>query len=254
MSARYGPSAFDWMVSDAAPSDRLAALLFHQGFAKKRFAWANTYAAALGGGGDRYGSVLMRVDLRPDALVLDWPRRAVTTAAGARAKLDDLFRHPDRLAAVFWEGTGFREYVLVNESQIERVAVADAEVIRAFMDDRALVAAALHAARSGRTAAAERVLAQLAPSLAFKGPATLAELEVFEAALVAVNVDGLDRVVTPETRFALGSKRSTLKQDCKFQKSLDLSFSRTTCEPNGRCEQTSDKRCVVRKRSGFGVE
>jgi hypothetical protein len=253
-SARLGPSAFDWMLSDAARSDRLAALLFHQGYAKKRFAWSTTYGAALGTGGERYGSVLMRVDLAENALVLDWTRRAVTTAGGKPAKLDELFKEPGRLAAVYWETAQFREYVLVNESQIERVLVADAEVMRAFMQERALVSAVVRAARSARDTERDRILRDFAATLIVKGTSNLTAAETFEDQLVQTNIDGLDGQVAPKAKFNLGPQRATLKDDCKFFTTRDPSFSRTVCQPTDRCTTTTDQKCVPLRRSGIGED
>lgn len=255
-SDRYGPSAFDWELSDATKkNDRLARLLFSTGFAKKRFAWVNTFAAATGGGGERYGTVLMRVDLRPDALVLDYTRRTVWTASGEKLPIAELHRAPARLAAVYWEGPGFREYVLVNESQIAEVLVADADVIKAFMEERAMVSALLQRARHAPAADAAQTLSRFSMALAFGGASDVQTLETLDTALASVGIDGLDGRVTPKAKLVLGPTRPSLRDECKLVDSRDISYRRRICQPSIRCTMTDDKkRCEPTRRRGIGDE
>ncbi len=253
-SAKFGPSAFDWELDGLAKKgDRLAKLLFNTGFAKKRFAWANTYAAALGMGGERYGTVLMRFDLTDDALILDWPRKRVVTTAGKPAQLADVFAEPARLAAVYWETATFREYVLVNASRIAAVHVGDAEVLGVFMRERAMVAE-LHAAASKAPPDVRAALLQrFSATLAFGKAADLDRVLAMEQGLATVGIDGLDAVVSPKATFALGTPRAALKDDCKRIEPLDVSFAGGVCQPAQRCTREGNT-CKAVRRDGMRAD
>lgn len=250
-SSTFGPSAFDWMLdAEAKRGDRLAKLLFRAGFAKKRFAWSNSYAVALGLGGERYGPVLMRVDLAPDSLIVDYPRRRVLDLSNKTVTVEELIERPGRLAAVYWEGDGFREYVLVNESKIASAHIADAEVMKRFMQDRALVSDLRSALASAERPMAAKLIERFTGSLVFQKTMTDAGVREMENGLASVGIDGVDRVVTPKATFNLGAPRPALKDDCKMMDSGDISYRRKTCQPAGRCTQAGTK-CTPVKRGGI---
>lgn len=250
-SSTFGPSSFDWMLdAESKKGDRLAKLLFRTGFAKKRFAWSNSYATALGLGGERYGPVLMRVDLAPDALIVDYPRRRVLDLSNKTVPTEELIERPARLAAVYWEGEGFREYVLVNESKIAKVHIADAEVMKRFMQDRALVTDLRSALASAERPVAAKLIERFTGSLVFQKTMTDAAVREMENGLASVGIDGVDQVVTPKAIFNLGAPRPALKDDCKMMDSGDISYRRKTCQPAGRCTQVGTK-CSAVKRGGI---
>ncbi len=252
-STIFGPSAFDWMLdAEVKKGDRLAKLLFRTGFAKKRFAWSNSYAAALGLGGERYGPVLMRVDLASDALFVDYPRRRVLDLSGKTVTVEELIERPGRLAAVYWEGDGFREYVLVNESKIASVHIADAEVMKRFMQDRALVSDLRSALASAERPEAAKLLERFTATLVFQKSIDDAGVRQMEDGLASVGIDGVDQVVTPKVSFNLGAPRTALKDDCKMMDSGDISYRRKTCQPAGRCTQVGTK-CSPVKRGGIRI-
>ncbi len=255
VSPTYGPSAFDWMLQDAVKrGDPLARLLFRTGFAKKRFAWPNAYATALGGGGERYGSVLLRLDLAPDALVLHYGDRKVATAGGKPSSLEELLANPERLAAVYWEGEGYREYVVVNESQLRAVAVGTAEVTKAFMEERALVEGLASALRALPAEAGAPLLSLFAQTLAFQTTIDREGVEALGAELARIGLDGLDGAGTPRRSFALGGPRAPLKGDCILADTGDRSFPRRGCLPANRCTQDANRKCVPMRRSGINAD
>lgn len=170
-SPAYGPSFYD-RVMDArsAGGDRLAALVRSAPYQRARFAWTAPWATLLGWETERYGDRLVRVTLKPEAWIARYAtateRWSVEDVDGAPVPLDDLLRHPGRLAAVHfvhdargavpmarWGTMGahtpgiYREYVLCNEAMVEEWALAT-EDIRAELA-RGAEAMALLRERSG---------------------------------------------------------------------------------------------------------
>lgn len=142
-------SRFD-VALDGDPGP-VAALLREPGRRARRFAWPVAWATAMGWEGTGYGRDLIRVELRPEAIVAafspgtpwrfhDLEGREVAEAAVLAA--------PDRLAAVYHvapasaERPGFREYVLVGEAMIASWAIGTEEVRAAIREDAATLAAA----------------------------------------------------------------------------------------------------------------
>lgn len=135
-SATYGPSGFDRVLADRPPGDALARLLRNEAYAKKRFAWPAPWATVSGLAGTPYGDRLVRIELGDDAIVL---RHVLSSGAwdgfdmkGGRVDEATILAHPERLAAVYFVSDvsepgrpAFREYVLLNESQIAAWSYGD---------------------------------------------------------------------------------------------------------------------------------
>ena len=119
----------------------LRALLTSEPFSRTRYAWPNPWGAALGVEDERYGDRLIRVVLRADAVVarfvpreagqapvVELPEWSFETMAGAAVPREWVLANPTRLAAVLHVRSvragatfvGYREYVLVNESTVQR--------------------------------------------------------------------------------------------------------------------------------------
>lgn len=264
-SAKHGPSAFDWMLDDAAgKSDPLAALLFHRGFAKKRFAWPNAFATALGFLGETYGSALLAIELAPDALVLDLASRTVTTVDGAPSSIAELTAHPERLAAVYWianppspnvpaRGPTFREYVLVNESTIRKVTIGGATLDKLLEDERDLVARVdqrLKALPEGRE---EATLSAFATLLSFNMAPLRQDVEAMHSALAGVRVATPVGERVPKASFNLGLSRARLKASCKMSQARGYSYRSTVCLPADRCALVAGV-CVGGRHTGFALD
>jgi hypothetical protein len=126
-------SIFDASLA-AQPYAVIAQLLALEPFERRRFAWVNPWATSRGFGAESDGDRLIRVVLKKGAVI-----GRFTPEGGPEVDVDgetisdfELIKHPERLAAVYHVGftdptkpeTVFREYVLVNESQIEEWSVA----------------------------------------------------------------------------------------------------------------------------------
>lgn len=136
---RGPPSPFVWIVSKLSrhpgPDGAIAGMLSSDSrFAKRRYAWSAGYATVLGLGSKRYGTELVAVRLREDALVVGItperdPQISVRDLQQREIPLDQAVAQAARIGAVYHVRTGkdvpsrFREYVLVNEAEIERWAV-----------------------------------------------------------------------------------------------------------------------------------
>lgn len=139
-SPTRGPSIFDLVVQRlAGAGDPAAGLLREPRFRRARFAWSAAWPTLRGWEGETYGDRLLRVVLRPEALVLRLhARRGFLGAAelsGRAVPITEVTAHPERLAAVlfvqdFGPGYGsmlgsaaetalYREVVLVNEAMLE---------------------------------------------------------------------------------------------------------------------------------------
>jgi hypothetical protein len=143
-SPQYGRSYYD-TVMDARwlGGDKLASVLRAAAFQKARFAWPAAWATFLGWPGEKYGTQLIEVTLKPDAYIAmyrtstaKWEVRDLSDAVIPEAQA---LKSPGRIAAVFFVHDGitappatattrpsrgdgreaYREYVLCNESMIE---------------------------------------------------------------------------------------------------------------------------------------
>lgn len=161
-SPEHGASYYEQVVHALAARDPLAKLLDTTTFAKSRFAWPAPWATREGWTNEHYGDQLVRVTLRPDAIIL-----ALSTATGAfeARSLDgaaaDPLAHPERIAAVFHVRTGrdvdpkFREYIVCNEAMVTW-SIGTPEIRAELVAERALLVA-LHAQLSSSIANSWRV-------------------------------------------------------------------------------------------------
>lgn len=139
----------------------------------RRFAWPHAWATALGADAESYGDTLVRVVLKRDAIVGRFdPGRdepwAFRDLGGREISLAEVLAHPQRLAAIYHvaaDGPGgapFREYVLVNESALEKFELFTPE-IKAELERGKELARLLHEAELGVSSA--RDLAAAAPDV-----------------------------------------------------------------------------------------
>jgi hypothetical protein len=130
-SPQFGPSGFDQRVADERGANyEMTELLQRPQLSMRRFAWVTPWATMMGFQGESYGSQLIRITLKEEALIasytprddLHWDLFDLNNQRVPREILDD---HPERLAAIYYEAEGkdgalsYREYVLCNESMIE---------------------------------------------------------------------------------------------------------------------------------------
>ncbi|MBP7515073.1 MAG: hypothetical protein KA791_11020 [Flavobacteriales bacterium] len=152
-SETKGYSIFDISLRDSALQDNpLARMLQDEQFAKKRFAWTNSWATIMGWKGETYGHHLIRIVLSDSALVgmfdLTQPDEplAFFDMQGRKLTTDAVLLNRHRIGVVYhvndytgnrteWIKTGtyhglgkwenqlarvpFREYVIVNEGMIK---------------------------------------------------------------------------------------------------------------------------------------
>ncbi len=134
-----GYAGFDHLVSQLAhqpgvdENREVPELLFHAGYAKKRFAWHTAFGAILGLGAGPYGSVLLRMTLKPSAVISEFVAETVRVD-GKTMPARELAKFPERLGAIYYEGPGYHEIVLPNESMIEEVT-ANTDTIRRELED-----------------------------------------------------------------------------------------------------------------------
>jgi len=137
-------SAFDRRLG----ADPASELLRSAALRRRRFAWPSPWATLRGWDSEQYGAVLVRLELRADAVVgyfdgtwrfADPEGQPLTTAAIVAA--------PERLAAIYHvaapSGAGaealFREFVLCNEAMIASWEVATPVVNERVTQDVALL-------------------------------------------------------------------------------------------------------------------
>jgi hypothetical protein len=128
------------LILAAAEQDEFAKLLSELRFEKRRFAWTNPWATAMGFTGEGYGDRLLAITLKEDAIVgrLLADRARLTWAffdlAGQQLDPQTVRDHSERLAAVYFVdesdpafcggsfhtlGSVMREFFLCNEQMIE---------------------------------------------------------------------------------------------------------------------------------------
>ena len=137
-SPDHGVSFFDAAMDGRAQAgDKVAKLVRTLAFAKARFAWPHAWPTVLGFAGESYGERLIRVLLKRESLIAivrdGSPGSRIVDVDGADRSEEDLLRHPELLAAVYFVHDAptatfgapgqrrlhYREFVLVNESRIE---------------------------------------------------------------------------------------------------------------------------------------
>ncbi|NOU27468.1 MAG: hypothetical protein HOO96_06115 [Polyangiaceae bacterium] len=157
-----------------------ASVLFQKAFARKRFAWITALGTVRGLGGAPYGSVLMRITLRPEAIHVN-VRGTTFSADGKDLPMSDLARYAPRIGAAFFDTREYQEYFVPNESMIAEIAVGTPDIEKELADERHLLAEVRRElVASGRLHPAAHVL------FAGKVPATVAELVAYEDALEKV--------------------------------------------------------------------
>jgi hypothetical protein len=147
------PSPYSRLVAALAPRDPIAKLLRDDPRLRaRRYAWPSPFGTVLGRGPQRYGTALVALELRADALVgrLDprgQPAFAFVDMTGAAVPLDDVLRDPGRIGAIFHVRVEsgmpvpFREYVVCNEAMVERWEVGTESIASQVADDIALLEA-----------------------------------------------------------------------------------------------------------------
>jgi hypothetical protein len=151
-SETKGYALFDVSLrADSIKDHPISQLLQSPEFAKKRFAWTNAWATAMGWEGESYGTQLIQIILKDSALIGKFRPHSKTELfafsdlQGKKWEIEDVIKHKERIAAIYhvnaqpgirtvgrsW-GTyydpemeteekhtaPFREYVIVNERMI----------------------------------------------------------------------------------------------------------------------------------------
>lgn len=173
----------------------VAALLREPGRRARRFAWPLPWATVMGFEGSGYGDQLVRVELRPEAIVGSFSPGApwrFFDMEGREVAEADVVAAPRRLAAVYHvapataERPGYREYVLVGEAMIASWAIGTAEVRAAIDEDARLLAAAADRIDALRAVAGARCEAEGAAGCpAAELPEGTAEIAAWSGRLIA---------------------------------------------------------------------
>jgi len=139
------------MALDRRSGHALASALHHTpALSRCRYGWSSPFATVLGLGPQRYGSALVRIRLRPDAVIarLDptsdppWTLRDGQDRPVAE---DELLAEPERLGAVYHlrvdaePSIKFREYVLCNAAMVEAWEVGTPAISERVAAERRLV-------------------------------------------------------------------------------------------------------------------
>ena len=160
-----GRRALFEQVLDARSKDPVAQLLKRRELSARRFTWPHAFGTILGLGDERYGDRLMRVRLKPDSIIGYMPQEAgaewvFRDMQGNEREIATVLRQPERLAAIMhlWPGHArnqqgthepFREFVLVNESQVEKLETGTPEVAEEIARMAKLAGALRRAVKSG---------------------------------------------------------------------------------------------------------
>ncbi|MFO0618623.1 MAG: hypothetical protein U0414_38885 [Polyangiaceae bacterium] len=215
VSGKHGVSAFDDLVAaDALVGKREAKLLWHEGYAKKRFAWPVLYAALRGSPEPVYGNVLIDVVMKNEAWALDYRTGVIHALDGSHPTPSDLEAHPERLAVVYHVGQGFREMVIVNESMIERWSAGGSRLVN---DELRAEADYLIALAGFLDTGDPNANGQYAASLIFSDPfsaTALRERAKLLDALRGLPLPAVERVGA--SVFTLGAARAALPPICKL--------------------------------------
>jgi hypothetical protein len=115
-----GFASYDHFLSDLAQAgDPTARLLWHEGFAKSRFAWSNAFGIVTFEERS-FGDELLRITLADTSSVLTLRPDAVRFAPAPEA--------PDAIGAVEFRAGNYSEYILPNESAIAKVEIATSDL------------------------------------------------------------------------------------------------------------------------------
>lgn len=228
VSPASGPAMFDQLLTAGDDDD---GLLRTEALKYRRFAWPNPWATLLGWEGERYGDVLIRVELRRDAFIGRFDAQGNAEPTTGEQQAADRWRFvdadgkvvsraqvhaaPERLGAVYHivqgargaDGTGaFREYVLCNESMIARWEIATDAVTNRIAHDRSMVkqlATYLPTAPGNWEAANLAAWRKSLIDRAWRTPPDAGIRELYGAAVALAN----DRyVLSPKSMAALSSE------------------------------------------------
>lgn len=112
-----GFASFDHALYERVTlEDPNAKLLWHEAFGKSRFAWSNAFGAVSAIGSESYGDVLLRITLKPEAQFYDFNLHREYGPITSPAN-----KNPALVGSVQFTTNIYREYVLPNESMIDRV-------------------------------------------------------------------------------------------------------------------------------------
>lgn len=153
-SAGGGPSPYHRLLAamdeERGPGHGLASLLRHTpALSRCRYAWPSPFATLLGRGPQRYGDALVRIRLRPEAVIarLDPTAASPWALRDAEGPVALAELEPDlaRLGAVFHlrvepeTQPEFREYVVCNPAMIEAWEVGTPAIRERIAAERRLV-------------------------------------------------------------------------------------------------------------------
>lgn len=132
--------------------DKIAALLLeHPALDRRRYAWTSPFATVLGLGERTYGTALIKVVLRPEAVLARFdPERSppfiFVDLQGKPVPEAAVLAAPERLGAVYHVRTRgpsdfvpFREYILCNEAMVLSFAVATDDLRERLAAEAALL-------------------------------------------------------------------------------------------------------------------
>lgn len=216
-SSGSGPSPFVKALAGRASRDALVArLLDDPALSRRRYAWTTPYGTVMPRGPRAYGDALVRIVLRPEALVVRFAPAErvgvrVVDMRGAPVPVERALAEARRIGAVLHVRAGpgtpspFREYVVVNEAMVESWEVSTPAVAARVDADRALLERLAEGAfgRHGRVASSSwralprrlTVEALWSASLAFDVPAYRPTAR--NARALAEALDGYDRSGPP---------------------------------------------------------
>jgi hypothetical protein len=193
----HGASYLDQILYVLAQrGEPVAKLLYTTAFAKMRFAWHTPWGTRAGWPTEQYGDQLIRVTLKPDALIVSLS--AATGVFEARnlrneaVPLTAVLANPERIAAIYFVSdahaapgpgmlrptTSFREVALCNESMIQSWEVGTDRIVHELATSSAALGALIRYLETTPAATQVRV-----PTVWATPPPRPRPEEVFAAAL-----------------------------------------------------------------------
>ncbi len=134
--------------------EKIAALLLaHPALDRRRYAWTSPFATVLGLGERSYGSSLVKVVLRPEAVLVRYdpenqPPFVFVDMRGKAVAESDVLAAPERLGAIYHVRTRgpsdfvpFREYILCNEAMVLSFSIATSDIRARLAEETALLRA-----------------------------------------------------------------------------------------------------------------
>jgi hypothetical protein len=157
----------------AAAGEPLAKVLAGADFQKGRYAWSNAWATRRGWPGESYGGQLLRVVLKPEALIvaLHRGRASVVDLNNQQVDTPTALANPERIGAVYFVNEGmagpdacgsfakcpsgaYREYFINNEHMVQEWSIGT-DAIRQEIERSITLVQALRDWLAGATAATE---------------------------------------------------------------------------------------------------